>query len=211
MKKISSLIAIAAGCSLLAHAQTNATSTLPMPRGPTLISSDRGDFDLAGHEATYLGNVRVDDPQMKLTCEQLIADVPQTGGHVNHIVATTNVVIDFLDNKGRTNHATGDKAVYVYSEQGGVTNETVTLTGNPQMESSDGNTLNGDVIVWDRQNNHLSASNQRMKFHQNLNGAAAGTNAPAPAAASAPAAAATNVPPEPAASPDKTAVPPEQP
>ncbi len=51
--------------------------------------------------------------------------------------------------KGQTNHATGDKAVYVYSEQGGVTNETVTLTGNPQMENAQ-STLTGDPIVWDR-------------------------------------------------------------
>ena len=106
---------------------------------------------------------------MKLACEQLIADVPQAGGHVNHIVAETNVVIDFTDNKGQTNHATGDKAVYVYQEQGGVTNETITLTGNPQMENAQG-TLTGDAIVWDRQNNHLSASNQKMIFRQNLNG-----------------------------------------
>ena len=77
-----------------------------------MISSDSADFDLTGHEAIYRGHVRVDDPQMKLTCEQLIADVPQSGGHVNHIVAETNVVIDFMDNKGQTNHATGDKAVY---------------------------------------------------------------------------------------------------
>jgi len=96
---------------------------------------------------------------------------------VNHIVAKTNVVIDFLDDKGHTNHATGDKAVYVYSEQGGVTNETVTLTGNPQMENAQG-TLNGDVIVWDRLNNHLSASNQRMVFRQSLAGTSADTNPP---------------------------------
>jgi lipopolysaccharide export system protein LptA len=119
--------------------------------------------------------VRVDDPQMKLVCEQLVADVPQAGGRMNHIVAETNVVIDFIDDKGHTNHATGDKAVYIYSEQGGVTNETVTLTGNPQMENAQG-TLTGDVIVWDRLNNHLSASNQRMVFRQNFIGTAADTN-----------------------------------
>ena len=50
-----------------------------LPRGPTLISSASADFDLAGHEATYRGHVRVDDPQMKLTCEKLIADVPAGG------------------------------------------------------------------------------------------------------------------------------------
>jgi lipopolysaccharide transport protein LptA len=170
------LMVLVAGGGLLLQAQTNTTGTLETVRGPTLISSASADFDLTGHEATYRGHVRVDDPQMKLACEQLIADVPQSGGHVNHIVAETNVVIDFTDNKGQTNHATGDKAVYIYQEQGGVTNETITLTGNPQMESAQG-TLTGDVIVWDRQNNHLSASNQKMVFRQQLNGLISDTNA----------------------------------
>jgi lipopolysaccharide transport protein LptA len=173
------LIVIAILGGLTVHAQTNTTGTLPMPRGPTLISSASADFDLTGHEATYRGHVRVDDPQMNLVCERLVADVPQAGGHVNHIVAETNVVIDFMDDKGHTNHATSDKAVYVYSEAGGVTNETVTLTGNPQMENVQG-TLTGDVIVWDRLNNHLTASNQKMVFRQSLNGTAADTNPPVP-------------------------------
>jgi len=172
------LIAIATLVVMGSHAQTNTTGTLPLPRGPTLITSDSADFDLSGHEATYHGHVHVDDPQMNLTCEELVADVPSAGGHVNHIVAETNVVIDFVDNRGHTNHATSDKAVYVYSEQGGVTNETVTLTGNAQMENADG-TLTGEPIVWDRQNNHLTATNQKMIFHQNLSGAAAATNPPA--------------------------------
>ena len=171
------LIVIAVLGALMAHAQTNTPGKLPAPRGQTRITAGSGDFDLGGREAIYRGHVRVDDPQMKLTCEKLVADLPQTGGHPNHIVAETNVVIDFMDTKGQTNHATGDKAVYVYSEQGGVTNETVTLTGNPQMENAQG-TLNGDVIVWDRLNNHLSASNQRMVFRQSLAGTSADTNPP---------------------------------
>jgi lipopolysaccharide transport protein LptA len=167
-------------------AQTNVAGSLSTPRGPTLITSMSADFDLSGREAIYRGRVRVDDPQMKLACEKLVADVPQAGGHVNHIVAETNVVIDFVDNRGKTNHATADKAVYVYAEQGGATNETVTLTGNPQMENEQG-TLTGDVIVWDRLNNRLNASNQKMVLRQNFSGAAAATNAPvAPANAVAP-------------------------
>ena len=189
--KCFSLIIIAGWCSLMVHAQTNATVPGPPasattnvpaaprpPRAPTQIYSDNGaDFDLNGHQAIYRGHVRVDDPQMKLTCERLVADMPQAGGRPNRIVAETNVVIDFTDTKGQTNHATGDKAVYVYSEQGGVTNETVTLTGNPQMENDQG-TLTGDVIVFDRLNNHLTASNQKMVLRQNFNGAMADTNSP---------------------------------
>ncbi len=172
------LIAVAALGGLALHAQTNTSGTLPLPRGPTLITSASADFDLSGHEATYHGHVRVEDPQMNLACEKLVADVPPAGGHVNHIVAETNVVIDFLDTRSHTNHATADKAVYVYSETGGVTNETVTLTGNAQMESADG-TLTGEPIVWDRLNNHLTAANQKMIFHQNLSGAPVVTNPPA--------------------------------
>lgn len=183
MKRFQILVLAVLG-GLAAYAQTNVTNTLPTARGSTLISSASGDFDLSGHEATYRGHVRVDDPQMKLTCEKLVADVPAAGGHVNHIVAETNVVIDFLDDKGNTNHATGDQAVYVYSEEGGITNETVTLTGNPQMENAQG-TLTGDVIVWDRLNNHLSASNQKMIFRQSFKGALASTNPPPAAATNA--------------------------
>jgi lipopolysaccharide export system protein LptA len=173
------LLALAGLGGLMAHAQTNTSGMLALSHGPTLITSASADFDLSRHEAVYCGHVRVDDPQMKLACERLVADVPLSGGHVNHIVAETNVVIDFLDNRSHTNHATGDKAVYVYSEQGGTTNETVTLTGNPQMENEQG-MLTGDVIVWDRLNNRLSATNQKMVFHQSFSGAMAATNAPEP-------------------------------
>ena len=162
---------------LLVHAQTNAPGAPPAPRAPTRISSESGDFDLNGHQAIYRGRVRVDDPEMKLTCAWLVADVPPAGGRPNHIVAETNVVIDFTDEKGQTNHATSDKAVYVYSEQGGVTNETVTLTGNPQMENAQG-TQAGDVIILDRANNKIHFDNPHMIFRQNLNGATTNTNSP---------------------------------
>jgi lipopolysaccharide export system protein LptA len=158
------LIVFAVLGGLMVHAQTNTPGTQPTPRGPTRISSKSGDFDLAGHEATYRGHVRVDDPQMKLTCERLVADMPEAGEHPNHIVAETNVVIDFTDEKGQTNHVTGDKAVYLYSEQGGLTNETVTLTGNPQMENAQGLQA-GDVIVWDRVNNKIHFDNPHQWRH----------------------------------------------
>ncbi|MGB7745670.1 MAG: LptA/OstA family protein [Verrucomicrobiia bacterium] len=171
------LIVFAVLGGLMVHAQTNTPGTQPTPRGPTRISSKSGDFDLAGHEATYRGHVRVDDPQMKLTCERLVADMPEAGEHPNHIVAETNVVIDFTDEKGQTNHVTGDKAVYLYSEQGGLTNETVTLTGNPQMENAQGLQA-GDVIVWDRVNNKIHFDNPHMISRQNLNGGTTDTNSP---------------------------------
>jgi len=186
-----SLIIIAVWCSLTVHAQTNATAqsspasattnspdaTRP-PRAPTRIDSDSVDFDLTKHEATYRGHVHVDDPQMKLSSEQLVADLPEAGGRPSRIVAETNVVIDFTDDKGQTNHTTSDKAVYIYNVQNGATNEVVTLTGNPQMENAKG-TQAGDVIIWDRANNKIHFDNPHMIFRQNLNGAPADTNAAA--------------------------------
>jgi lipopolysaccharide export system protein LptA len=163
-----------------ASATTNLPDATRPPRAPTRIDSDNSaDFDLNGHQAIYRGHVRVDDPQMKLTCAQLTTDLPQAGGRPNHIVAETNVVIDFTDDKGQTNHATSDKAVYLYNVQNGVTNETVTLTGNPQpqVENAQG-TQAGDVIVWDRANNKIHFDNPHMIFRQNLNGGSVETNPP---------------------------------
>jgi lipopolysaccharide export system protein LptA len=201
MKRFS-LIVIAAWCGWMVHAQTNVTAqsspasattnspdATPPPRAPTRIDSDNSaDFDLNGRQAIYRGHVRVDDPEMKLTCALLVADVPQAGGRPNHIVAETNVVIDFTDERGQTNHATSDKAVYLYNVQNGVTNETVTLTGNPQMENAQG-TQAGDVIIWDRANNKIHFDNPHMIFRQNLNSAVADTNPPPATAAK------TNFPP----------------
>jgi lipopolysaccharide transport protein LptA len=160
-----------------ASATTNLPAAPPPPRAPTEIHSDSWDFDMTARQVVYHGHVRVDDPQMKLTCAQLTADSPESGGRVNHIVAETNVVIDFTDTKGQTNHATSDKAVYLYNVQNGVTNETVTLTGNPQMENVQG-TQAGDVIIWDRANNKIHIDNPHMIRRQNLNGATADTNPP---------------------------------
>ena len=190
--KCFSLIMMAVLCGGMLQAQTNTTgpaspaetttnppAATPPPRAPTRIESDKSaDFDLNKHQAIYRGHVRVDDPEMKLTCEQLTADVPAAGGRPSHIVAETNVVIDFVDTKGQTNHATCDKAVYLFSVQNGVTNETVTLTGNPVMENAQG-TQAGDVIVWDRANNKVHFENPHMIFRQNLGSAMIATNAPA--------------------------------
>lgn len=148
------------------HAQTNLPATNSVPR-VTHIDSDRADFDLNARTAIYRGNVHVSDPEMKMTCERLVADLPQFG-HINRIVAETNVVIDYTDSKNQVTHATGDKAEYNYSIKNGVTNETVTLTGNPELQGANGNST-GDAIIWDRIGNHLKIVNPKGSFHQNFN------------------------------------------
>ncbi len=101
---------------------------------------------------------------MKLSCEWLAADLPQDGGHVDHIVAETNVVIDFADESGQTIHATGEKAVYVYEVQNGATNETVTLTGNRRVGKRTGHGSPANRLYWDRANNRLAHDEPKDDF-----------------------------------------------
>ena len=175
--KIICLVALAILCGLSAPAQTNTVKAVA-PRPPTLIQSDGpADFDLTAHTVVYRDHVRVDDPEMKLRCDWLQADLPQAGGHVNHIIAATNVVIDTVDPSGKPMHATSDRAVYFYEVKNGATNETLTLTGNPQVKNAYG-PQSGDVIVWDRARNQIHITNPKMSLEQNFDGMLAGTNSP---------------------------------
>ena len=169
MKSFCAII-VAALCGFSLRAQTGSTgepATNSVPRPPTTINSDSADFDMNARKAYYHGNVIVSDPQMKLTCAELVADIPESG-HITHIVAETNVVIDFTDDHGQTNHVTAQKAVYDYKMQNAVTNETVTLTGNPVVQNEQG-MQSGDVIIWDRVNGRFSFIHPRMTFRQSLN------------------------------------------
>ncbi len=143
----------------------------------TRISSDQGEFDMAGRQVTYHGHVRVDDPEMKLTSEWLITDLPQAGEHVNHIVAETNVVIDFRDEKGRPVHATGDKAVYSYEVKDGTTNELVTLSGNAKVENADF-IMTGEPIILNLTTRKITANNPVVTPRQSLINVNAGANSP---------------------------------
>lgn len=156
----------------------------------THIYSDIMDVEIKSRSVVYRGNVRLDDPRIQLTCEQLSAAVPEAGGRVDRVVAETNVVIVVLDDEGKTNRAYADKAVYTYSVVNSVTNEVVELSGDsqPRIERPEG-TLHGDVITWDRSSNQIHASNPRMSYRADagemkdfLSGA--GTNAPAAEASS---------------------------
>jgi len=88
------------------------------------------------------------------------------------------VVIVIVDEKGLTNRAFADKAVYTYRVAGAVTNEIVELSGDsePHVERPEGD-LYGNPIVWDRTRNQVQAKNQRMIYRGDPTGA---TNTTAP-------------------------------
>jgi lipopolysaccharide export system protein LptA len=173
MKKAAFFFLVAAGGFALA--QTNVFAPKNLPHTPTEISSDSADFDLNIRRGIYRGHVSVVDPKVKMTCEWLVVDLPASGGHLSHVSAETNVVIDFIDEKGLTNHVTSAKVVYAYSEQGSVTNETVTWTGNPVVETPD-MTILSEPLVWDRMANKFYFTNDKMIPRHNFN-AGNGTNA----------------------------------
>ncbi len=186
-------VILAAGTGFVLNAQTNApvpTTNAPPAVGSknalsvstatqpafTTIRSETGNFDFKTHVMVYRGNVRVNDPQLKMTCDVLTVYLPaQAGGRPDRIVADKHVVIDFTDEKGQTNHATGDQAVYTYNVTSSETNELVELTGNAELDNQSG-IMTGEPIIWDRTRGTLSARNQKMEFRTAVAPAIAPTN-----------------------------------
>jgi lipopolysaccharide export system protein LptA len=151
-----------AGAATLALAQTHLSpAAAPAPRATT-ITSDHAEFDLNLHRAVYQGHVHVDYPEMILTSAWLTVDLPESGGHLNHVVAETNVAIDFVDEKGGKYHVTAAKAVYDYKVVGTVANETVTFTGQPVVTTATSR-IESEPMIWDRIKNKFSFFNPIMK------------------------------------------------
>jgi len=184
MKKTVLLILCATTTTLTVFAQTNAPAKKPVARGGnTTILADHGEFELLGHRMVYTGHVHINDPDMKLQCAKITATMPPGSGHPNRIVAESSeaepiVSIDVLDDHGETNHVTGHLAVYEYTLTAGATNETVTVTGDPHINTP---TFQGtaDELKWNRATGHMSASNPNFTATGQFDSVLAHTNAPA--------------------------------
>lgn len=127
---------------------------MPATRGPTTITADGpAECDLNNHSITYCDHVRVSDADVKLTCEWVKAIFPQNWERPTNIIAETNVIIDYIAQNGEKTHATGEKAVDIYQEENGQTNDTMILTGNdlrkPRIEQARGY-FTADKLIWDR-------------------------------------------------------------
>ncbi len=164
-------------------AATNSSAQSKQMQGPIRIdSTGPADFDLNNHWVTYSDHVIVTNAQFKMTCEWLMANMPQNGEHLTNIVAKTNVVVDFTDEKGQKSHATGHKGVYFYHAENGVTNETITLTGTPgqkpKLDQAQG-TLSGDSIIWNLITRHLTIEGSPEGIGFMDSKSLTGTNSPA--------------------------------
>ena len=144
-----------------AKLSANAAST------ETRISSKTVNFDLKSRSAVYRGSVVVEDARVNVTCDVLTARLPTNGTRVDSIIAESNVVM-LIPEKGATNRATSDRAVYTYSVNAGVTNEVLELTGSPAIETPQG-TMTGTKITWDRARDNISATDSHMSYRPSTN------------------------------------------
>ena len=153
------LILMAAACGLAATAQTNTNvqtakspaAVINAPVEETInIDSDHGEFDAKTGWLIYTSNVRLDHPAMKLTCEWLTGNKPNTNDPAQHIIARTNVVVDLVADQGKTWHVTGIQAIYDKSVRGTVTNQTVTITGDPKAVATTADMIvKGQPLIYD--------------------------------------------------------------
>lgn len=165
--KTACIILVLAGFGAVLIAQTNTPPAAKAVRGETHIYSTSLEVDYPNRTTIYTGNVRVDDPQLKLTCARLTArfmtNAPQL--QIESIVAETNVVVDALDWEGVTNHCTAEKLVYSYSVIDSITNQTLELTGNPQLTNSvRRGGLSGTLIIVDLVKGKMFAFDQQTSF-----------------------------------------------
>jgi hypothetical protein len=160
------LLLIVAACSVQAQKQPDAGTN------QTEITSVSGYFDKNARRLVYTTHVFVNDPRVKLWCEKLTLDLPPQG-HPTNVVAETDVVIDFIGDKGETNHVTSDKAIYSFSIENGKTNELVTFTGvpgKPPAVTTEQGLIYSEPLIWDRTADVFEFTNYKTILNQSISG-----------------------------------------
>lgn len=178
--KLLLVLMLSAGAAI-AWAQTNVPPAKPGEQG-VLIHSDGGYFDGLANQVVYVGHVLVTDHlRATLTCERLTVGIPQ-GGTPTNILAETNVVADFIDEQGMTNHVTANTALYSVSVVNSVTNQVVTFSGgdplpkveNPRM------VITGEPMVYNVLTKRFSPGTNFTTILKPRSGAGNGTNGASP-------------------------------
>ena len=109
----------------------------PMGETNTLASILAEEYLLTPDQGLFRGGVRIEHPQMKWTCEELmLLSPPELGKTGRMLIAEPAVVFDVLDDQGRNFHGTGQRAVCTRSVTATRTNDVMVLTGNPAVIQS---------------------------------------------------------------------------
>lgn len=143
-------------------AATNAPAAATAPDAPPAVIEIHGDKlqgNLKSGVGSYIGNASVNHPDLQLRCEVLHFELPRlTSSNYNRITALTNVVIDF----NRTNHLTGDKAVYTKTLSNGLPHVVLELIGNACLTNPAGYIDGANEIVYDPISGDFHYSGGRM-------------------------------------------------
>ncbi len=113
---------------------------------------------LTTNAALFRGHVRIEDPQLKETCEVMtMLTLPELGKDGRMIIAEPSVVFDVVDDQGRSFHGTGQKAVYTHRLTTTVTNDVMELTGQPAMLETTNVVGRNNIITLDLASHILTA------------------------------------------------------
>jgi lipopolysaccharide transport protein LptA len=136
----------------------------PKDRTQTTILSDFSDFDYRTKKGIFEGNVRVEDPDLKLKSEKMIVFLDEKDNSVTKVQAFTKVEIR---RKGETAYC--DQAVF--NKATGI----ILLTGKPKEQpyfvDAKGNTVYGDEIIIEPNADHMRAQgNTKSIYYQKSGG-----------------------------------------
>jgi lipopolysaccharide export system protein LptA len=140
--------------------------------GETKITARTGEFDLKSRQVVYRENVTVLDPRIQLTCELLTANIAESGGRVDSLIAESNVVAIIATND-TVYTVKSEKAIYTYQLVGATTNQTLELSGppapkitwvQPNSEPPRTNTGIASRILWDLISGKIKAENPQGVF-----------------------------------------------
>ncbi|MCB0318048.1 MAG: hypothetical protein KDD56_04775 [Bdellovibrionales bacterium] len=123
---------------------------------PTYVKSDTLTLKAEDHFFVYQGNVQVKQADMLLTADKMEGNYTEDN-QIKDLTAVKNVVIT----KGINIRANSEKAFY------DATNETVTLTENPELQQ-DGSVLTADkIIIFLEEDRSVAEGQVRVKLIEN--------------------------------------------
>ncbi len=144
--------------------RTNVLST-PRPSAPEFADIFSESYTIItnnGHlTAHFDGGVRIVHPRLNWVCQTMDVDSPNPG-RSKDVTMIAEQAVEFGLKSGTNSdnepdiHGTCNRAVYTYATMPTGTNDTMTLTGNPILETTNG-VVKNDILILDCANNKLMA------------------------------------------------------
>jgi len=156
---------------------TSALSTRPSTNEFADIYSET--YTVTTNTARFEGGVRIFHPRLNWVCQTMNVDFPNPNS--KDVTMTAEQAVEF-SLKGDTDedqlhdvHGTCNHAVYNYSATPSGTNDTMTLTGNPILETTNG-VFKNKILILDCANNKLMAPGKYKLYGTNATTTSIPTN-----------------------------------